>query len=573
MPQTSGTQQVILGLGSNLGDRLAHLTEAVRALAMLDRITILKVSPIYRSQAQLLPNSLVSWQSDFLNLAVLITTTLNPDQLLTHLQRLETTAGRPLAHQRWAPRTLDIDILLWQNLVIGYQLPDENDKKTVNKNLGIDYAHPQQSPHARQLIIPHPRLLERAFALWPAADLAPAWQYPLTVSMPLFKHTLPVESANAATPRQHYSLADLAAQLFGADRWHGTAPLDVQRTLLRAEPPAIMGIINLTPDSFSDGGQFDCPDSVSSVASSVSGAPGVSNAADQHSHLDRQRVISCIQALCQGGATIIDVGAEATNPHATPIDARTEWQRLQPFLQLWCELQPQWNSANDNHERSGPNNPAQPPLPLLFKPALSIDSFHPETLLKLLDYPIDFYNCVLDIEDELWVHLARAKPRAKFILMHNLGLPSQQRQFSYSQRSIVEELIIWGQQMKQRAQRLQISLDRLVLDVGIGFGKTVEQNWQILQQLPRLKAAWQLPLLVGHSRKSLLTKFTAAVPRERDFETALLSGWLATTRSVDYLRVHQPDVSVRAIMLQQWCQEADRYVHNLFTTDRHPQSN
>jgi 2-amino-4-hydroxy-6-hydroxymethyldihydropteridine diphosphokinase len=132
-------RRAYLGLGSNLGDRAAHLQDAVDGLAATDGITVIAISPVYETKPVGGPE-----QPDYLNGVVAVDTDLTPRQLLDVAQRLESEAERQRG-ERWGPRTLDVDVLL-----VGDEHVDEPD-----------------------LIVPHPRLYERAFVMVPLADLDP----------------------------------------------------------------------------------------------------------------------------------------------------------------------------------------------------------------------------------------------------------------------------------------------------------------------------------------------------------------------------------------------------------------
>jgi 2-amino-4-hydroxy-6-hydroxymethyldihydropteridine diphosphokinase len=128
-----------LGLGSNLGDRLWHLAEAVRRLGAGPRIQLETISSVYETK----PIG-VAKQLDFLNLVVRAATTLSPHELLEQCLRIEAGLGRE-RHERWGPRTIDIDLLLYGDV----QMADE------------------------RLTVPHPRMRERSFVLIPLAEIAP----------------------------------------------------------------------------------------------------------------------------------------------------------------------------------------------------------------------------------------------------------------------------------------------------------------------------------------------------------------------------------------------------------------
>jgi 2-amino-4-hydroxy-6-hydroxymethyldihydropteridine diphosphokinase len=135
-------RRAYLGIGSNLGDRLGHLQLAVDELAGAGSVEVVGVSPVYETDPVGGPD-----QPDFLNAVVAVDTTLTPRELLELAQRIEADAAR-VRTVRWGPRTLDVDLLL-----VGDEQVDEPD-----------------------LVVPHPRLAERAFVVVPLADLDPAWR-------------------------------------------------------------------------------------------------------------------------------------------------------------------------------------------------------------------------------------------------------------------------------------------------------------------------------------------------------------------------------------------------------------
>jgi len=139
---------VILGLGSNMGERLGYLNKAAAGLS--DILSGMTISPVYESVAVLPESAPGFWNKPFLNAAVSGETSFAPHELLQFIKSLEKKIGRSEHYQKWSPRVIDIDILAMGNLV-------------------MDAGH---------LKIPHPLLLERPFALLPLADIAPDWQYP-----------------------------------------------------------------------------------------------------------------------------------------------------------------------------------------------------------------------------------------------------------------------------------------------------------------------------------------------------------------------------------------------------------
>jgi len=139
---------IILGLGSNVGDRLSYLDRAVKRLSHF--VYGIRVSTILESKALLPENAPASWDSSFLNMALMGNTMLTAHVLIDEIKRLEADLGRA-TRGKWGPREIDIDILAYDDLIIS------NDR----------------------IRIPHPELLNRDFALMPFAELAPDWRYPV----------------------------------------------------------------------------------------------------------------------------------------------------------------------------------------------------------------------------------------------------------------------------------------------------------------------------------------------------------------------------------------------------------
>lgn len=142
---------VILGLGSNLGNRLNHLSQAIQLLTTGNEATIhnITLSPIYESKAQTQPNAPESWRdADYLNMAIMAETYLTPHELLRNIKEIEHSIGR-IDRGRWAPREIDIDILLYDDIII------------------CDH----------DLEIPHKMLTQRNFVLKPIVDLIPNQTY------------------------------------------------------------------------------------------------------------------------------------------------------------------------------------------------------------------------------------------------------------------------------------------------------------------------------------------------------------------------------------------------------------
>lgn len=140
---------IILGLGSNVGDKLENLKLAIKKIAEFSKVK--KSSNIYSSDAVLPEDAPEIWSSEFYNMAVLIETSLEPQTLLAKIKQIEQEIGRKKNYEKWSPRIIDIDILCYNEKVL--------DKENIK--------------------IPHAHLCERPFALWPLAEIAEGWLHPV----------------------------------------------------------------------------------------------------------------------------------------------------------------------------------------------------------------------------------------------------------------------------------------------------------------------------------------------------------------------------------------------------------
>ncbi len=295
-----------------------------------------------------------------------------------------------------------------------------------------------------QLVIPHPGLATRPFFLTPLAALAPRLRIPGIEGSPL-----------------------------GLSRARGNGI------------PLWMGIVNLTPDSFSDGGE-------------VEGWPEV-----------EARIDSMIGA----GAHIVDFGAESTRPGATPLTAEQEWARLEPNLgRVVGKL------------RGDP-----------LRPRLSVDTYHPEVARRALDYGVDIINDVGGLTLPGMLGIA-ADSRAEFVAMHNLGLPADPGRTLPTGRNAADQLEEWLDLRLAEWSSAGLDFARIVFDPGIGFGKNPLASLELMREIGRFTSRG-LRLLVGHSRKSFMGQFASRDRAERDLVTVGASIALAA-RGVDILRVH-----------------------------------
>jgi dihydropteroate synthase/2-amino-4-hydroxy-6-hydroxymethyldihydropteridine diphosphokinase len=428
--------RVALGLGSNRGDRARTLKRAVVRLAHgVDApLAGVRLARVYASEAVVPAGAPAAWRRPFLNTAVVGETSLDPEALLRRVKELERALGREPA-ERWAPRAIDID-LLWC------------DAGTV--------ARPE-------LVVPHPALLERSFALEPLRDLLPDVRIE---GVPVAEHA-----------RRRRGEEEAPAE------WDPEAEL-------RVRYPLLMGILNVTPDSFSDGGLFHDPDDALARA----------------------------EALLDGGAAILDVGGESTRPGGEPVSPAEERRRLAPVLDGLRELRRR--------------------RPFL----LSLDSRRPEVVGWALEDGVDVVNDVTGFRDPEMRAVVRHAD-AELAFMHSLSVPVARGEALPEGTDPVAFLLAWGRERAATLVSEGIDRRRLLLDPGIGFGKSAEQSWRILQEVGVLHRAG-LPLMVGHSRKSFLESVAGGPPASRDEVTVEVSLELARA-GVEILRVHDPALHTR----------------------------
>jgi dihydropteroate synthase len=258
--------------------------------------------------------------------------------------------------------------------------------------------------------------------------------------------------------------------------------------------PALVGIVNVTPDSFSDGGRLN-------------------DAAIAHA-----------KTLMEEGADILDIGAESTRPGATLLSPDEEWVRLEPVLGAIAER------AHRAEVR------------------LSVDTRHAQTAARAIELGVQMINDQGGLEHSAMVEII-GEHECDVVVMHSLGLPANPKVTLPVDTLIIDVMLAWKKQMVARATAAGIAPERLIFDPGLGFGKTTVQSLELVLNAAELVDSggrW----LFGHSRKSFLTLFTNAEPAERDSLTLTFSAQLAAAR-VPYLRIH--NVEAHRTMFEKLC--------------------
>jgi dihydropteroate synthase len=255
--------------------------------------------------------------------------------------------------------------------------------------------------------------------------------------------------------------------------------------------PKVMGIVNLSPDSFSDGGLRAEP-------------------AAALSH--------CEQLLAEG-AHILDIGAESTRPGASAVDADEQWARLEPVLRQAVTL-------------------ACP---------VSVDTSEPRVMRQALELGVDIVNDVRALRRPGALQTLAAHPTAGVCLMHMQGEPADM-QAAPQYADVLREVMSFLRERLQAAVSAGIAPERIVLDPGYGFGKTLDHNLALARGQRSLLALGQ-PLLVGWSRKASLGRLTGRPVDER-LIASVAAALAAVAQGASIVRVHDVAATIQA--LQVW---------------------
>ena len=265
------------------------------------------------------------------------------------------------------------------------------------------------------------------------------------------------------------------------------------RFLIDFSRPKVMGIVNATPDSFSDGGQ----------------------------HAQASAAMAHCERLLREGADMLDIGGESTRPGASQPDLAEETARVLPVLRHAVTLG----------------------VPV------SVDTSRPEIIALALALGVDIVNDVRALRRPGALATVAGHARCGVCLMHMPGEPDVMQQApAYAGDDVVTEVVAWLDRRFKQVQAAGVSPDRITLDPGIGFGKTPAHNWALLQRQAELLALGR-PLLLGWSRKSTLGLLTGRAVGDR--QAASVAAALACVqRGGQVLRVH--DVAATVDALKVW---------------------
>lgn len=261
------------------------------------------------------------------------------------------------------------------------------------------------------------------------------------------------------------------------------------------DKPKIMGIVNLTPDSFSDGGAYS------------------QNAQTALAHAER---------LLKEGADILDIGGESTRPGADYVSSEEEWARVEPVLV----------------EVAGWGVP------------VSLDTRRTVVMEKALALGgIDIINDVAALTDEGAVELLARQTDMGICLMHMQGLP-ETMQINPKYQDVVGEVARYLKARAAECVAAGIAPQRITLDPGFGFGKTLQHNIALMRHLPELMAETGFPLLIGVSRKRMVGELTGETDAAARVHGSVAAALASVARGAQIVRVH--DVKATADALKVW---------------------
>lgn len=269
--------------------------------------------------------------------------------------------------------------------------------------------------------------------------------------------------------------------------------LRIGSRLLIADHPLVMGIVNCTPDSFFEGSRL-----------------GTSETSICHT----------INRMAEEEADIIDIGGCSTRPGSKPVDAETEWARISGVLK--------------EARRMAPN--------LL----ISVDTFRSEIARRAVAEGADIINDISGGDDDKDMASTVASLGTPFIIMHKKGVPENMQTLAEYPEGVVIEVV---KNLSEKIRKLHLQgIADIIADPGFGFAKTIAHNYELLANLPAIREALDVPLLVGMSRKSMITRLLDISPEEALPATMALNVQ-ALIGGASIIRVHDVKEGRQAVRL------------------------
>ncbi|CCE62097.1 hypothetical protein TPHA_0B04280 [Tetrapisispora phaffii CBS 4417] len=498
-----GFNTVYLAFGSNVGDVFSNIVEALKILSSTKDVTVSKVSSLFQSNPMYFGD-----QRKFINGVLEVKTKLNPDEVLQLCKKIEYEDLKRVKHFDNGPRSIDLDIILFMN----------------SKNEDIIVS-------TENLVIPHPRMLERSFVLEPLCELLdPTFSHPITTE-PILKHLESIyrlqDEANIlwkVTPiinKNHYGkLSDTERFM----KYKNNVKLDpFKKTLIHqtVSPTYLMSIVNTTPDSFSDGG---------------------------HIFNEIEKQMKFVETVYEGTKAfreniIFDIGGCSTRPNSIQCCQEEEIDRTIPLIK-----------GIRNNEKLDQS-----------RIIISIDTYRAEVARQAIEAGVDIINDISggSFDAELFDVVAK-NPQISYVLSHIRGdistmsslneyeaTPSQSNENikEYLNGELINDNLFYPlirSVCYELAKRYQHALQKgvkrwqIIIDPGLGFSKKGKQNLEIIKQLPLIKNYSvelpslkgegndyvnfaNMPILVGPSRKKFIgDMIEESEPVKRDFATGAM---------------------------------------------------
>ncbi|ENV37608.1 dihydropteroate synthase [Acinetobacter venetianus RAG-1 = CIP 110063] len=268
--------------------------------------------------------------------------------------------------------------------------------------------------------------------------------------------------------------------------------LQGSRFTLDLSQPRVMGILNVTPDSFSDGGQH---------------------------HQKDQAVKHALQMMADG-ATIIDIGGESTRPNASPVEVEEEIRRVIPVVEALSK----------------------------YDVVMSIDTSQPEVIRAAVDAGAHIWNDVRALTRPLALETA-AELNIPVVLMHMRGEPTNMNQLDQYQ-DVTEDVINELQQRLSQAIAIGVKSENIIIDPGFGFAKNAQQNFQLLNEFWKLNRMGY-PILSGLSRKRFIGEALNGIPAQERAVGSVMGHILSIQQGASIVRAHDVKATVDAIKVWQ----------------------
>lgn len=273
--------------------------------------------------------------------------------------------------------------------------------------------------------------------------------------------------------------------------------INCKGTLLDLNSPKVMGILNITPDSFYDGGMYK----------------------------DEMSILNQTEKMLSDGATFIDVGAYSSRPGAAEVSEEEELKRIVPVVQLLIKTFPEI--------------------------IISVDTFRSKVAQETINLGAALINDISGGNLDSNMYETIAKLKVPYILMHMAGTPKTM-QNNPTYEDVTKDLIYFFSEKIDKLHRLNVS--DIIIDVGFGFGKTIEHNFQLLRNMSLFQHL-DKPILAGLSRKSMLYK-TLDITAKDALNVTTSANTIALLNGANILRVHDVKEAVEAVNIVNQLREA-----------------